>query len=782
MLSSHGCKHSLKEKENMVPKKVLCLVLLLTGRNLLAQTSDYFNMPCGELLPQSTDQAGLWWASSGWKISPSRPLPEKEGRAINIRAARNEAEAAQLAIRPIASLKGLVIHTKALTGPGGTVIPAQNVEVLKVRYVDVTQPTDKSSVPGLWPDPLPPLKDPINLEADKNQPFWIRVKVPRSVPAGTYRGYVHLSAQNFDADVTLQVEVYDFTLPDQMTCTTAFGFSPGNVFRYQKLTKTEDKRLVLDKYWANFSAHHISPYDPTPLDGIHVDWPDIKPTPRKWSGGQEVRNEKHSGDRALLVYDDRKDLNADATYEPLIGIPTGGLRLSLWYRTALPDHALLVSLTHYDDSGNWISGQNNDISLEGNGHWRQFDRVIKRFPKSAKSLRLHLRATKWTESGEHTGLVWFDDVSLTDVTTGKELLEGGSFEPPPLPRFEQDKLRVKFDFTAWDKAMERAMDHYHFNSFRLGIPGLGGGTFHGRYEPELLGFSENTPHYKVLFESYCHQLQEHLRQKGWLDEAYVYWFDEPAPRDYEFVMNGFRKLKNAAPNINRMLTEQVEPALIGGPNIWCPVSPNYKNEPAEQRRQHGEKFWWYVCTGPKAPYCTLFIDHPGTELRVWLWQTWQRKIDGILVWATNYWTSSAAYPDPESPQNPYEDPMGWTSGYSTPKGIKKPWGNGDGRFIYPPEIAADAHTPGPVFDGPVESIRWEMLRDGIEDYEYLAMLARLFEAKRNKLTTSQRKEYAALLDVPETITKDMTTFTKDPAPIEARRDQIAHAIEKLDKL
>jgi hypothetical protein len=247
-------------------------------------------------------------------------------------------------------------------------------------------------------------------------------------------------------------------------------------------------------------------------------------------------------------------------------------------------------------------------------------------------------------------------------------------------------------------------------------------------------------------------------------------------------MNGFRKLKDAAPDITRMLTEQVEPALIGAPDIWCSISNNYKHEPAEQRRRHGEKFWWYVCTGPKAPYCTLFIDHPATELRVWLWQTWKRKIDGILVWQTNYWTSSAAYPDPDNPQNPYEDPMGWVSGYSTAKGNKRPWGNGDGRFIYPPQAAADAHPAGPVLEGPVESIRWEMLRDGIEDYEYLTILNRLLKAKQDKLTANQRQQYTALLEVPEDITKDMTTFTKAPAPIEARRDRIARAIVELSKL
>jgi hypothetical protein len=763
-------------------KRFLYLSLLLISRMAYAQTGDYFNAPFGELLAGSNEKVGLWWASSGWKTGQDKALPTEKSQAVVIKAARNEAEAAQLVVRPTFRLKNLTLSALTFDGPGEFVIPKENVQILKVQYVNVTRPTDKSSMPGLWPDPLPPLKGPIDLEANKNQPFWIRVKVPRNAPAGTYTGYIVLSGENYDRNITVHVEVYDFVLPDQMTCTTAFGFSTGNVFRYQKLSDAEQRRQVLDKYWASFSAHHISPYNPAPLDNIKVTWPDVKPPARKWEGGIEVSNEKHAGQRSLLLFDDKNDLNVTAAYTLPIEIPKDGLRLSFWYRTALPEYSFMVTLNHYDASGEWISGGNNDIGIEGNGLWQQFDRIIKNFPQGAKSVRLNLRATIWTEAGENTGLVWFDDVSLTDPATGQELLDGGDFEPPAIEPVERDKLKVTLDFSDWDKAMARGIDYYHFNSFRLGIPGLGGGTFHARNEPELRGFGEDTPQYKILFDSYCKQIQEHLRQKGWLDEAYVYWFDEPAPRDYEFVMNGFRKLKEAAPDINRMLTEQVEPALIGGPDIWCPVSNQYQHGPAEERRKYGEKFWWYVCTGPKAPYCTLFIDHPGTELRVWLWQTWQRKINGVLVWETNYWTSPAAYPDFEHPQNPYEDPMGWRSGYSTPSGEKRPWGNGDGRFIYPPEAAADAHPSGPVLDGPVDSVRWEMLRDGIEDYEYMVILKKLIEANKDKLDAGRLQKYNALLEVPDNITSNMTTFTTDPAPIEAQRDRIARAISELNRM
>ncbi len=757
------------------------LLLLAVCRTVPAAGPGYFDMPFGQRLPCSDEKANVWWASSGWKIAADKPAPAEGGEAISISCARNEVEAAQLVLRPKATLKALTLKPGPLTGAGGP-ISAQNVEVLAVRYVNVTIPTDKSAVAGLWPDPLPPLAGPIDLAAGRNYVFWVRVKAPSDAKAGLYKGGIRLAAEGFQADVPLAVEVFDFTLPDRMTCVTAFGFSPHNVWRYQKIGNAADKRAVLEKYWANFSAHHISPYDPALMESIGVTWPAVRPNPRLWEGGMDVRNETHSGDWALLIYDDDKQQNVTASYKGAVPIGKAGLRLSFWYRTAVPEHSVQVSLNHYDAEDQWMSGCNNDIDIDGDGTWQRFERTITQFPPGARSVRLHLRAALWTDEGDRTGVAWFDEVSLKDIETGREWIEGGEFGPPPLPPFDPDRLHVKLDFSRWDEPMARAIDHYHFNSFRLPIPGMGGGTFHARNDPQLLGFTDDTPHYRAMFNSYCRQVQEHLRQKGWLDEAFVYWFDEPAPRDYAFVTNGFNKLKAAAPDINRMLTEQVEPELIGGPNIWCPVSDAYQHEAAQERRKHGEKFWWYVCTGPKAPYCTLFIDHPGTELRVWLWQTWQRGIDGILVWETNYWTSSAAYPPSGAPQNPYEDPMGWTSGYSTPEGQKRPWGNGDGRFIYPPLAAADANPAGPVPDGPVDSIRWEMLRDGIEDYEYFVILKRLLDAKADKLDAQTRARYEGLLTVPEDVTRDMTTFTVAPAPLERHRVEVARAIARLDRL
>jgi hypothetical protein len=512
----------------------------------------------GYRLAASSESVDLWWCSSGWKVGRDRLAPSAggdAGTAVRLSAARNEFEAVQLVVRPEKLLKGLAWKATDLTGPRGARIATAEVQLLRVGYVPVTTPTDAWGKAGAWPDPLPPLKQAIDVPAGVNHPIWVVVHVPRDTPAGDYEGRVELTANDWNASVPLRLHVWDFALPDAPRTVSAFGLGMGMVFRYHNVQSEEGKRALFAKYMQSFADHRITPYDPTPFDPIQI--------------------------------------------------------------------------------------------------------------------KFHPDA-----------------------------------EPP----------RAEINFERYDRAMQQAIDEWHITSFDLRIPGLGGGTFHERHEGEIAGHKAGTPKYEALFASMAGQIEAHLRDKGWLDKAYVYWFDEPEPRDYDFVKGVMDRLKKYAPGIRRMLTEEPVEPLFGYVDLWCPVSPRFDMDMAERRRAAGEQFWWYVCTGPKAPYCTLFIDHPATSLRVWLWQTWQRQIEGILIWQSTYWTSSAAFPD--SLQNSYEDPMAYVSGYSTPIGTKKNWGNGDGRFLYPPESAAGG-SPEPNLEPPVSSIRWEMLRDGVEDLDYL---------------------------------------------------------------
>lgn len=342
------------------------------------------------------------------------------------------------------------------------------------------------------------------------------------------------------------------------------------------------------------------------------------------------------------------------------------------------------------------------------------------------------------------------------------------------------------DFTRFDAAAKRWLDEAQFNSFLLPLRGMGGGTFQSRSLGSLEGFKEGTPEFARLFADYLGQVTSHLREHGWLDKAYAYWFDEPDRKDYPFVVDGMERIKAAAPGLRRLLTEQPEPELLGHVEIWCGLTPEWTPAKVAARRAAGEEVWWYICCGPTAPYVTEFIDHPGTELRLWPWQSWQYGVQGILIWATTYWTSGSAFP--RSLQNPWTDPMSYVSGYDFQPGHIGYWGNGDGRFLYPPRRDPNTAT-APCLDAPINSIRWENLRDGIEDYEYFWLLDQ--EVRRvhrlNQNSPSARKlrlesDARALLTVPAGISRDTTHFTTDPRLLLAHRDKLAKMIERLRRI
>lgn len=290
------------------------------------------------------------------------------------------------------------------------------------------------------------------------------------------------------------------------------------------------------------------------------------------------------------------------------------------------------------------------------------------------------------------------------------------------------KAEPEFDFSKWDEAMEKALSEYGFNTFMLPIPGMGFCDFSSRRDPEYMGYSSKQPEYEILLAKYLKALEAHLREKGWLDKAYAYSFDEPQPHDYDLVRNGYGLIAKHAPGIRRMLpllAHDSFTAFRGAVNLWCPQIQYYDSPKAVPLKEAGEEFWWYICNNPKAPYVGEDIDHPSAELRTWLWLTWKERVKGILIWETfNWFDRPELFPDQ----------------------------NGEARFFH----------PAPGF--PLVSLRMDHLRDGLEDYEYFRMLEGL-DPKN------------PLLQVPETVAKTISDFNPDQSHLEAHRVRLAHAIE-----
>lgn len=339
-------------------------------------------------------------------------------------------------------------------------------------------------------------------------------------------------------------------------------------------------------------------------------------------------------------------------------------------------------------------------------------------------------------------------------------------------QLEERQGRVSFDWTDFDRDAEYYLEELGFNSFSMPITGLGGGIPGSKEAAELAGAKAGTPEYRELMAQYLGGIQRHLEEKGWLEKAYVYWYDEPAPEVYEYVRGGMRTLQEYAPKLNRFLTVRPVKELYGEVNTWCVPVGAYREKDCQARQRLGEEIWWYLCCGPRAPYVGLFIDHPAVDFRVWLWMSYKYQVTGILIWTVNWWTSATAFPD--SLQNPWEDPMSYVAGYDTPAGTKAFWGNGDGRLWYPANrrVGGDKR---PHSEGPVPSLRVELLREGIEDYEYFKLLEGL--AARPGAPAAAK----ALLAVPPEVCQDLTHYSFDPGPMMRHREKMARMIELLTR-
>jgi len=710
----------------------------------------------------------IWHSPAEQKVLrdayPSGDAPA-EG-AITLEAARAESEPAQLVLLPDRNDQLVSATVSDLAGPMGAVIPAASVTMREVAYVKITEPTDYASFTGWMPDPLPPLGTPLLLTAGVQQPLWLTVRVPAEAVAGDYSGIIRLSFGSAQpVEIPLVFHVWDFALPQERHLRTAYGMSLNQVDRYHHLNSDSSlRRQVFRLYLQDLAAHRISPYDVLGDDAIGISFPNAN-----WPLSSITSDPQNpaGGNRVLEVRDDRKDASVGIQGSLAIPVLRGTSYTLGWKARTDTKRSYAVAVNQYNVNGEWIPGHNIDTVRAGSGSWTQDSITIQARELTAETafVRITLFACPWTQTGELTGTTWFDDVSFAASGSLSNLVANSGFELKP------DQVEVAADFARAGPAFTYALETLGMDSFRLPLPFFAWGDATGHYGGNILGYSWDTPQYENIYGKLLRTVDDYLAQRGWLDRAYTYWYDEPAPDDYPFVVKGMDLIHRSDPRLRRLLTEQYDPALAGHVDIWTPIFPAFDVSWARSRQALGEQVWWYVCTGPKSPYPNNFIDHPGIEHRLRFWMAWQYGVQGDLYWDTTYWTNDDVFPPPRL-QDPWSDPMSYN--YYGSIGI---WGNGDGRLLYPPRAWSDGRTR---VEGPTPSIRLELIREGIEDYEYLWMLRDA--ADRLEAIGGDRSLVNAardLVNVPASLFSSLTDFTDDPGLIESRRRQVARLLEQI---
>ncbi len=214
-----------------------------------------------------------------------------------------------------------------------------------------------------------------------------------------------------------------------------------------------------------------------------------------------------------------------------------------------------------------------------------------------------------------------------------------------------------------------------------------------------------TSPYNQAWFAYVTAIQDYLNSLGYLDNAYHYIANEPQDQaDYNAVAWYSRYAHAAAPNLRLMVSEEPKAEIYDQPgahiDIWLPVLQNYDPAASHERAlNHGEDSWIYFLYGTRPPYFNpITLDHPGIEGKFTGWFLWKYRLRGIAYYSLNDWS-----------KNPWTDPL--TDGH-----------NGDTFMLYPPSESNAAIPYGSNNHRMVPSIRFELMRDSLEDYEYLYIL------------------------------------------------------------
>lgn len=308
---------------------------------------------------------------------------------------------------------------------------------------------------------------------------------------------------------------------------------------------------------------------------------------------------------------------------------------------------------------------------------------------------------------------------------------------------------VTCDFSAFDEIMGFVLDENHANSFSL----------HLQSPPELVAMGKErnwdaaqTAKVKLAYQR---ALVAHVQEKGWLEKCYLYAYDEPTPDHYAQLVADLQRIQTEVPGLRRLVAFNNSMAPNGQfqnqVDIWVPGITKLDLWEAAQARRRGDQVWFYVCLGPLAPYPNLFIDHPSTSHRVLPWMVAQFNLDGFLYWNTT-WSKFT---------NPWKEAM--THDEKPNEFVKiQPYANGDGLLLYPP-VKEPATVP--VLAGPLPSIRLKMMREGLEDTEYLTLLR-------------QRSKGEEALRLGGNLVHGTSAFELNPAHYQQVRRELAEAIAK----
>jgi hypothetical protein len=220
-------------------------------------------------------------------------------------------------------------------------------------------------------------------------------------------------------------------------------------------------------------------------------------------------------------------------------------------------------------------------------------------------------------------------------------------------------------------------------------------------KPQKVSLPPDDPRVEPAVSAFLAALGTHLKEKGWDTRYFQHVLDEPhgnEPPYYGQFAALVHQQMPGIPTLDAIDAENLPEALKNNCDVWVPQLGRFDDQMPllKQRMGDGHAVWFYTCLYPQKRYLNRLMDLPLIKVRLLQWLDFRYGFTGFLHWGGDYWT-----PKPLLDTQPVID----DNAELLP--------SGDAFVVYPDREHLTVRS----------SIRFEVMRESIEDYEMLRALA-----------------------------------------------------------
>ena len=345
---------------------------------------------------------------------------------------------------------------------------------------------------------------------------------------------------------------------------------------------------------------------------------------------------------------------------------------------------------------------------------------------------------------------WFASVNLLfdSMWEHRQNMFWTPLSPPWIKPITAESGELGFDFTlfdAWVEAFSQPRGGPR-KTYIEGQPIAWRQGYDGRVKARIWRIVNGWPEEAILeadepaaregYRRFLLALKQHLKAKDWLQRFRIHITDEPHGHQLDPYRAIAGYVREFAPEFRIMEALDVRDDFEFFEkhcDVWVPQLGRFDQSLDRMlaRLSAGKEVWFYTCLFPNGSYPNRFVDYPLIKTRVLHWINFKWGFTGYLHWGFNQWRGG-------DPLKNLEPPHG--ASFLPP---------GDAWIVYPGDRQI------------LDSMRHEAMRDGVEDFELLTLLAKEDRAKADEIAGA--------------IVRSFTDYVRDERAFRARRRNLLEA-------